>query len=135
MPRLTNADIEKRPNLLFDHYKRGVTYNISGSRVRLTLIDRSHSPYAIDLLYSIRIEGVTDKALTIGWYSSKESVSDAVSAIGILFFRLQQLQPETWGNSKGVMSRGEIKLMRLAILIGGISVLTCLVWLLVILVK
>jgi len=125
-----NTDIEERPNLLFDTYKKGVTYNISGNKVHLKLI-KSNSPYAIDLLYSIRIEGIIDNPLMIGWYNSKESVSSAASAIGMLFFRLQQLQPKTWGNSKGVMSRSEIRLMRLAILLVGISVLTCLVFLLV----
>jgi len=108
---------------------KGLTYNISGSRVRL-----KPRGYFQNNAWAINIEGLTDDVLLIPCYTEGKMSRD-VEALSRLFGRLQYLQPETWGNSKGVMSRGEIKLMRLAILIGGISVLTCLVWLLVQLLK
>ena len=80
--------------------------------------------------YELRLEGLTDDTLILR-YNNKESMLSNITAFSYLFHKLRMLQPETWGNSKGVMSRGEIQLMRLAILCGGISVLTCLVWLLV----
>ena len=102
-------------------------FNISGSMVRL-------KPVEVDsgraFKYELRLEGLTDDTLTFR-YNNKETMLSNIKAFNHLFHKLRILKPETWGNSKGVMSRGEIQLMRLAILCGGISVLTCLVWLLV----
>ena len=91
------------------------------------------TPYGSTCM-ELRIEGLTDDTLTL-CYGSKEVMSSDMMAFSRLFDRLSRLQPETWGNSKGVMSRSETRLMRLAILLVGISVLTCLVFLLVLLFK
>jgi len=103
---------------------KDLTFNISGSRVQL------------DCLYPsiIKIEGLMNDTLDLK-YPEKCRMNRDVEAFKRLFGELERLQPETWGNSKGVMSRDEIKLMRIAILFGCISVLTCLVWLLVQLLK
>jgi hypothetical protein len=109
---------------------KDLTFNISGTKVRLKPVERSFSPSDFKSKYEICIHGLTDDTLTL-YYNKKETMLTDITAFNHLFHKLRILQPETWGNSKGVMSRGEIRLMRLAILIGGIAVLTCLVWLLV----
>jgi hypothetical protein len=112
---------------------KDLTFNISGNRVRLKPVERSTSSPS-DFKYEIRIYGLADDELAL-FYVNKESMLTDIKAFNHLFHRLRILQPETWGNSKGVMSRGEIQLMRLAIMFGGIAVLACLVWLLVLLFK
>ena len=107
---------------------KDLTFDISGNRVRLKPTENYYEGERIG--YELRIEGITEDTLTIPYIYKVVMLKDLM-AFNRLFFRLQQLQPKSWGNYKGVMSRGEIKLMRLAILCGGISVLTCLVWLLV----
>jgi hypothetical protein len=87
-----------------------------------------------DFKYEIRIHGLADDELAL-FYVNEETMWTDIKAFNHLFHKLRILRPETWGNSKGVMSRGEIQLMRLAILIGGIAVLACLVYLLVLLFK
>jgi len=108
-------------------HMKDLKFNISGSMVRL-------KPVEVDsgraFKYELRLEGLTDDTLTFR-YNNKETMLSNIRAFSHLFHKLRILKPETWGNPKGVMSRGEIQLMRLAILCGGISVLTCLVWLLV----
>ena len=145
MPRLTNTDIntdietmlrEFRENLSEEDYitnmfREGLTFNISGNRVRLKPVFETSNAHAWP---EIRIEGLTDDSLTLV-YSGKEDLYQDMQAFGYLFEKLSKLQPETWGNSRGVMSRGEIQLMRLAIRCGGIAILACLVYLLVILFK
>jgi hypothetical protein len=113
---------------------KDLTFNISGNRVRLKPSERSFSPGDLEFKYEICIYGLTDDMLTL-YYNNKESMLADMVAFNHLFHRLRILQPESWGNLKGVMSRGETQLMRLAILCGGISVLACLVYLLVILFK
>jgi hypothetical protein len=111
---------------------KNLTFNISGNMVRLKLAE---NPLGLDVdRYELRIEGLMDDTLTL-YYGSKEVMSSDTMAFSRLFDRLSRLRPEAWGNSRGVMSRGETRLMRLAILLVGISVLTCLVFLLVILFK
>ena len=109
--------------------RKDLTFNISGNRVRL-----KPRGYFQNNAWASNIEGLTDDVLPIPCYT-EEKMSRDVEALDRLFSRLEHLQPETWGNSKGVMSRGEIRLMRLAILLVSISVLTCLVFLLVQLLK
>jgi len=104
-------------------HRKSLTFRISGNMVHLKPdIGRSHM--------ELRIEGLTDDALVLD-YSSTRTMSQDIEAFERLFGRLEQIQPESWGNSKGVMSRSEKRLMRLAILLVGISVLTCLVFLLI----
>jgi hypothetical protein len=103
---------------------KSLTFNISGNNVRLKPI--VGTPYG-SIRMELRIEGLTDDTLTLN-YSNKEDLHQDMRALRNLFYKLYTLQPEAWGNSKGVMSRGEIRLMRLAIMLVGISVLTCLVF-------
>src|SRR5438552_6579438 len=97
---------------------KDLTFNISGNIVRLK---PTENPLGLDIdRYELRIEGLTDDTLTL-CYGSEEVMSSDMMVFDRLFYELSRLQPETWGNSKGCMLRGEIQLMRLAILIGGIS--------------
>ena len=106
---------------------KDLTFNISKNKVRLKpRVD----PSSFFAPWVLHIEGLTEETIVLR-YPGSEMMSHDIEAFERLFGKLKQLQPEPWDNSKGVMSRGETKLMQLAVSFGLVSVLACLVYLLV----
>ena len=82
---------------------KNLTFDISGNRVRLKPVLGTLG------WHELRIEGLADDTLVIRYFG-EEMMNQDIEAYLRLFVRLSSLKPETWGNSKGVMSRGEIQL-------------------------